>query len=142
MWVGLSNIRVGSAHLGEEDARHVWVTADSDEASFCIDEFVRMNPTLWNDQNMFLKTLKIRVYHKNSSIFYKQSSDINCWWERLLVVALKYLKGIKHTDFYYKITRRLQALKLTLSFLFFSLHLLYSYLSCFSNDASIYRQKW
>jgi hypothetical protein len=32
-------------------------------------EFVWMKPTLWNDQNVFLTTMKIRIYPKNASFF-------------------------------------------------------------------------
>jgi hypothetical protein len=49
---------------------------------------------MWNDQNGFLTTLKNQVYHKNS-VFYEQSYDINCWWDRPLVVALKHSEEIK-----------------------------------------------
>jgi hypothetical protein len=47
--------------------------ASFDEADFCIVEFLVeflvMNPTLWNDQNVCLTTLKIQVYLKNSYVF-------------------------------------------------------------------------
>jgi hemolysin activation/secretion protein len=49
----------------------VYATDISDEADFCTVEFVWMNPTMWNDQNRFLTTLKNQVYHKNSSVFYQ-----------------------------------------------------------------------
>jgi hypothetical protein len=72
----------------------MYATDISDEADFCTVEFVLMNPTMWNDQNGFLTTLKNQVYHKNS-VFYEQSYDINCWWDRPLVVALKHSEEIK-----------------------------------------------
>jgi hypothetical protein len=56
----------------------VWFTLWSDEGDFCTVQFVLKNPTLWNDQNMFLIILKIQMYFKNS-VFNEQSSDTNCW---------------------------------------------------------------
>jgi len=32
-------------------------------------EFVWMKPTPWNDQNVFLTTMKIQIYPKNASFF-------------------------------------------------------------------------
>jgi hypothetical protein len=37
----------------------MWDSASFDEDDFCIIEFLVMNPTLWNDQNLCLTTLKI-----------------------------------------------------------------------------------
>jgi hypothetical protein len=47
----------------------MWDRASFDEADFCIVEFLVMNSTLWNDQNVCLTTLKIQVYLKNSYVF-------------------------------------------------------------------------
>ena len=55
-----------------------------------------MSSTLWNDQNVFLTTLKIRVYPKILLFSDERGSDTNCWWEKPLVVALKHTEGIKH----------------------------------------------
>jgi len=49
--------------------RCMWDSASFDEDDFCIIEFLVMNPTLWNDQNLCLTTLKIQVYLKNSYVF-------------------------------------------------------------------------
>jgi len=49
----------------------VWDTSCSDYAKFCISEFVWMNSTWWNDQKVFLATLKNQVYPKNSSVFWR-----------------------------------------------------------------------
>jgi len=75
----------------------VWATSCSDEADFCTSEFVWMNSTPWNDQNVFLTTLKIWVYPKTLLFSDERGSDINCWWEKPLEVALKHSEGIKHT---------------------------------------------
>jgi hypothetical protein len=83
----------------------VWATSCSDEADVCTSEFVWMNPTLWNDQNMFLTTLKIQVYPKTLLFSDERGSDTNCWWEKLLVVALKHLEGIKHYQKFAKYQR-------------------------------------
>jgi len=56
-----------------------------------------MKPTLWNDQNVFLTTLKIQVYPKTLMFSDEWGSDTNCWWEKPLLVALKHSEGIKHT---------------------------------------------
>jgi hypothetical protein len=56
-----------------------------------------MKSTLWNDQKVFLTTLKIRVYPKTLLFSDEQGSDTNCWWDKPLVVVLKHLDGIKHT---------------------------------------------
>jgi hypothetical protein len=56
-----------------------------------------MKPTLWNDQNVFLTTLKIQVYPKTLLFSDEWGSDTNCWWEKPLLVALKHSEGIKHT---------------------------------------------
>jgi hypothetical protein len=56
-----------------------------------------MKSTLWNDQKVFLTTLKIQVYPKTLLFSYEQGSDINCWWDKPLVVVLKHSDGIKHT---------------------------------------------
>jgi hypothetical protein len=48
-----------------------------------------MKSTLWNDQKVFLTTLKIQVYPKTLLFSYEQGSDTNCWWDKLLVVVLK-----------------------------------------------------
>ena len=85
--------------------RRVWATSCSDEADVCTSEFVWMNPTLWNDQNMFLTTLKIQVYPKTLLFSDERGSDTNCWWEKLLVVALKHLEGIKHYQKFAKYQR-------------------------------------
>ena len=74
--------------------RRVWITADSDQADFCVSEFVWMSSTLWNDQNLFLK---IRVSPKKLVFCDERGSDTNCWWEKPLVEALKHSEGIKHT---------------------------------------------
>ena len=76
--------------------RRVLATSVSDQADSCGSEFVLMRSTLWNDQNVFLTTLKIRVYPKALLFSDEQSSDTNCWWEKPLVVALKHSEGIKH----------------------------------------------
>jgi hypothetical protein len=76
--------------------RRVWATSVSDQADFCGSEFVWMSSTLWNDQNLFLTTLKIRLSPKNTSVSDERGSDTNCWWEKPLVVALKHSEGIKH----------------------------------------------
>ena len=55
-----------------------------------------MISTLWNDQNLFLTTFKIRIYPKALLFSDERGSDTNCWWEKPLVVALKHLEGIKH----------------------------------------------
>jgi hypothetical protein len=75
----------------------VCATSVSDRADFCTSEFVWMRSTLWNDQNLFLTTLKIRISPKTLLFSDERGSDTNCWWERPLVVALKHSKGIKHT---------------------------------------------
>jgi hypothetical protein len=77
--------------------RRVWDTSCSDEADFCTSEFIWMNPTPWNDQNVFLTTLKIWVYPETPLFSDKRGSDTICWWEKPLVVALKHSEGIKHT---------------------------------------------
>ena len=64
---------------------------------FCTSEFIWMKPTLWNDQNVFLTTLKIQVYPKTLLFSDEWGSDTNCWWEKPLLVALKHSEGIKHT---------------------------------------------
>ena len=86
--------RVGDSHRIFK--RQVWLTAGSDEADCCTSEFVWMSSTLWNDQNLFLTTLKIRVYPKTLLFSNERGSDTNCWWEKPLVVALKHLEGIKY----------------------------------------------
>jgi hypothetical protein len=48
-----------------------------------------MKSTLWNDQKVFLTTLKIQVYPKTLLFSDEQGSDTNCWWDKLLVVVLK-----------------------------------------------------
>jgi len=75
----------------------VWETSVSDQADVCGSEFVWMSSTLWNDQNLFLTTLKIRLSPKNTSVSDERGSDTNCWWEKPLMVALKHSEGIKHT---------------------------------------------
>ena len=77
----------------------MWATPDSDEADFLGSEFVLMSSTLWNDQNLFWTTLKIRIYPKTLLFSNERGSDTNCWWEEPLVVALKHSEGIKHTGF-------------------------------------------
>jgi len=77
--------------------RRVWITSVSDQPDFCGSEFVWMSSTLWNDQNLFLATLKIRLSPKTLLFSDERSSDTNCWWEKPLVVALKHSEGIKHT---------------------------------------------
>ena len=91
--------RLPLARVGEECRifrRRVWLTAGSDQAVLCTNEFVWMSSTLWNDQNLFFTTLKIQVYPKTLLFSDERGSDINCWWEKPLVVALKHLEGIKH----------------------------------------------
>jgi len=56
-----------------------------------------MSSTLWNDQNLFWTTLKIRISPKTLLFSDERGSDTNCWWEKPLVVALKHSEGIKHT---------------------------------------------
>jgi len=75
----------------------VWATEGSDQADFCASEFVWMSSTWWNDQNLFLTTLKIRLSPKTLPFSDERGSDTNCWWEKPLVVALKHSEGIKHT---------------------------------------------
>ncbi|KAJ6882819.1 hypothetical protein NC651_029178 [Populus alba x Populus x berolinensis] len=55
-----------------------------------------MRSTLWNDQNMFWTTLKIRIYPKTLLFSDERGSGTNCWWEKPLVVALKHSEGIKY----------------------------------------------
>ena len=86
--------RVGDNH--QIFRRRVWLTADSDQAVLCTSDFVWRSSILWNDQNLFLTTLKIRIYPKTLLFFNERGSDTNCWWEKPLVVALKYSEGIKH----------------------------------------------
>jgi len=71
----------------------VWITSGSDEAEFCTSEFLWMRYTLCNDQNLFWKTLKIRISPKTLLFSDKRGSDTNCWWEEPLVVALKHSRG-------------------------------------------------
>jgi len=75
--------------------RRAWATSWSDEADFCTSEFVWMKSTLWNDQKVFLTTLKIRIYPKTLLFSDEQGSDTNCWWDKPLVVALKHSEEIK-----------------------------------------------
>ena len=82
--------------LGRIFRRRVWITTVSDQADSCDSEFVLMSSTLWNDQNLFLTTLKIRIYPKTLLFSDERGSDSNCWWEKPLVVALKHSEGIKH----------------------------------------------
>jgi hypothetical protein len=56
-----------------------------------------MKSTLWNDQKVFLTTLKIQVYPKTLLFSDERGSDTNCWLDKPLVVALKHSEGIKHT---------------------------------------------
>jgi hypothetical protein len=70
-----------------------------------------MSSTRWNDQNLFLTTLKIRLSPKNTSVSDERGSDTNCWWEKPLVVALKHSEGIKHTVLFQE-TNSLQTQKL------------------------------
>ena len=77
--------------------RRVWLTAVSNQADSCGSEFILMSSTLGNDQNLFLTTLKIRIYPKTLLFSDERGSDTNCWWEEPLVVALKHSEGIKHT---------------------------------------------
>ncbi|KAJ6941668.1 hypothetical protein NC651_007440 [Populus alba x Populus x berolinensis] len=67
--------------------RRVWATSISDEADSCTSELVLMSSTLWNDQNLFLTTLKIRIYPKTLLFSDERGSDTNCWWEKPLVAA-------------------------------------------------------
>ena len=55
-----------------------------------------MSSTRWNDQNLFLTTLKIQLSQKILLFSDERGSDTNCWWEEPLVVALKHSEGIKH----------------------------------------------
>jgi len=55
-----------------------------------------MSSTLWNDQNLFLTTLKIRISPKTLLFSDERGSDTNYWWEKPLVVTLKHSEGIKH----------------------------------------------
>ena len=75
----------------------VWSTSVSDQVDFCASEFVWMSSTRWNDQNLFLTTLKIRISPKTLLFSDERGSDTNYWWEKPLVVALKHSEGIKHT---------------------------------------------
>ena len=75
----------------------VWATSVSDQVDCCASEFVWMSSTRWNDQNLFLTTLKIRISPKTLLFSDERGSDTNCWWEKPLVVALKHPEGIKHT---------------------------------------------
>jgi hypothetical protein len=77
--------------------QRVGATSCSDEADFCTNEFIWMNSTLWNDQNVLFTTLKIQVYPKILLFSDERGSDTNCWWEKPLVVALKHSEGIKYT---------------------------------------------
>jgi hypothetical protein len=43
-------------------------------------EFVWMKPTLWSDQNVFLTTMKIQIYPKNASFFWRTG----LWYQLLL----------------------------------------------------------
>jgi len=76
--------------------RRVWATSVSDEDDSYVSEFVWMISTRWNDQNLFLTTLKIRISPKTLLFSDERGSDTNCWWEKPLVVALKHSEGIKH----------------------------------------------
>jgi len=59
------------AHVDQSSSSlgRVWATSCSDEADFCTNDFVWVTPTLWNDQKVFLTTLKKRMYPNNASIF-------------------------------------------------------------------------
>ena len=52
-------VRLGYSYITFR--RRVWATSVSDEADSCVSEFVWMSYTRWNDQNLFLTTLKIRL---------------------------------------------------------------------------------
>jgi hypothetical protein len=60
-------------------------TAGSDQSDFCASEFVWMSSTRWNDQNLFLTTLKIRLSPK-TLLFSDERALIpivggrNHWW--------------------------------------------------------------
>jgi len=54
-----------------------------------------MKSTLWNDQKVFLTTLKIRIYPKTLLFSDERGFDTNCWWDKPLVVALKHSEEIK-----------------------------------------------
>jgi len=60
--------------------RRVWITSVSDQPDFYGSEFVWMRSTLWNDQNLFMTTLKIRISPKNTSVFWRTGL-----WYQLLV---------------------------------------------------------
>ena len=87
-------VRLGYSY--QNFRRRVGITSGSDKADFCTSEFVWMSSTLWNDQKLFLTTLKIRVSPKKLVFCDERGSDTNCWWEKPLVVALKHSEGIKH----------------------------------------------
>jgi hypothetical protein len=89
----------------------VWATSVSDQSDSCASEFVWMSSTRWNDQNLFLTTLKIRISPKTLLFSDERGSDTNCWWEKPLVVALKHSEGIKHTVLFQE-TNSLQTQKL------------------------------
>jgi hypothetical protein len=75
----------------------VCATFVSDQVDFCASEFVWMTSTWWNDQNLFLTTLKIQISLKTLLFSDERGSDTNCWWEKPLVVVLKHSEGTKHT---------------------------------------------
>ena len=72
-------------------------------------EFVWMKPTLWNDQNVFLTTMKIRIYPKNASFFWRTG----LWYQLLLGETtgggFETLRGDK-THCFISTTRSLQRL--------------------------------
>jgi len=84
--------------------RRVWATSVSDEDDSCVSEFVWMSYKRWNDQNLFLTTLKIQLSPKTLLFSDERGSDTNCWWEKPLVVVLKHSEGIKHTVLFQEIT--------------------------------------
>jgi len=117
-------LRVG--YSGRMFRRHVWATSCSDEASFYTSEFLWMKPTLWNDQNVFLTTLKIQIYPKNASVFWRTG-----FWYQLLVGkttggGFETLRGDK-THCFISTTRNLQYLNKN------SIHALSFSLVCLSN---------
>ncbi|KAJ6893105.1 hypothetical protein NC652_027197 [Populus alba x Populus x berolinensis] len=75
--------------------RRVWLTAVSDQADSCDSELVLRSSTLWNDQNLFLTTLKIRIYPKTLLFSDEQGSDTNCLWEKPLRFAGKGLVVVR-----------------------------------------------
>jgi len=68
-----------------------------------------MSSTRWNDQNLFLTTLKIQVSPKKLVFCDERGSDTNCWGFLLPMrnggVHDHCLKEAKHTDTIFNVVR-------------------------------------